>query len=343
MEQRGETNHRLALLCLVVGLGVLLWIVPVPSGDLRLGGRISPTPPVALSNPDGVVVSSPARRVTGVPIENLFQLTPGLYSGGGPEGDQAFATLARLGIRTIISVDGTPPDVALARRYGLRYVHVPIGYEGVRSDRLPQLLKAVRELPGPVLVHCHHGRHRGPAAAAVCAVGVAGWTRSQALAWLGQAGTDPAYRGLHRDVAQLPLPTVAETSALAPIFPEQVVQQGVVETMVEMDRALDRLKLAARRDWSMIDDRGRTPVEAALGLLEGYRELMRDSQIESRGGAFLGLLQQATEQASELHAHLEAAASPGGSRDGTLLEIWGRVQADCRACHQRFRDNVLPH
>ena len=58
-----------------------------------------------------------------------------LYSGAAPEGDRGFSTLQALGIRTVITVDGARPDVAIARRFGLRYVHLPFGYDGCPSPR----------------------------------------------------------------------------------------------------------------------------------------------------------------------------------------------------------------
>ena len=67
-------------------------------------------------------------------------------------------------------------------------------------DQAIRLVKAIQELPGPVFVHCHHGKHRGPAAAAVCAMTTEGWDKARAQLWLGQAGTDPRYKGLFATV-----------------------------------------------------------------------------------------------------------------------------------------------
>ena len=82
-------------------------------------------------------------------------------------------------------------------RYGIRYVHIPIGYDGVPEAQGLRLARAVHDLPGLVYIHCHHGQHRGPAAAEVvhrcldesCKV-------ETALAELRRAGTDPRYTGL---------------------------------------------------------------------------------------------------------------------------------------------------
>src|SRR5205814_1359060 len=83
-------------------------------------------------------------------LHNVFRVTGRLYSGSSPEDDAGFRSLQRLGIRTVITVDGARPDVERARRFGLRYVHLPIGYDGVPEARAYQLARAVRDLPGPV-------------------------------------------------------------------------------------------------------------------------------------------------------------------------------------------------
>src|SRR5262249_601182 len=58
-------------------------------------------------------------------LHNVFRLTERLYSGSSPEGEEGFLSLQRLGIKTIISVDGARPEVERARKLGLRYVHLP--------------------------------------------------------------------------------------------------------------------------------------------------------------------------------------------------------------------------
>src|SRR5262245_19124190 len=56
-------------------------------------------------------------------VHNAFRATERIYSGSQPEGNEAFAAIAKLGVKTIVSVDGSKPDVEAARNYGLRYVH----------------------------------------------------------------------------------------------------------------------------------------------------------------------------------------------------------------------------
>src|SRR5262249_7822843 len=97
-------------------------------------------------------------------LHNVFRVSDKLYSGSVPEGELGFRTLQALGIRTVISVDGARPDAATARRFGLRYVHLPFGYDGCPTARALEIIRAVRDLPGPIYLHCHHGKHRSPAA-----------------------------------------------------------------------------------------------------------------------------------------------------------------------------------
>ncbi len=148
------------------------------------------------SEPSAATELPRPQAVTDLALPNAFRLCPEVYSGGQPEGDAGFARLAALGVKTVISVDGARPDIATAARHGLRYVHLPHGYDGIPSDRGVQLAKALRELPGPVYIHCHHGKHRSPAAAAVACVGVGFIDNKTANAFLKQAGTNPLPRTL---------------------------------------------------------------------------------------------------------------------------------------------------
>src|SRR5688572_6774094 len=94
---------------------------------------------------------APARieKIASIHLPNPVRLHERVISGGLPEGEAAFAELKELGIKTVISVDGARPDVATAEKFGMRYVHLPHGYDGVPQVRAKELTKAVRDLPGP--------------------------------------------------------------------------------------------------------------------------------------------------------------------------------------------------
>jgi protein tyrosine phosphatase (PTP) superfamily phosphohydrolase (DUF442 family) len=122
---------------------------------LSLGCQKTPPPPAI--EPTPLSVAS---------LPNAFRVSERIYSGGNPDDERGFAALAKLGVKTAISVDGARPDVETARRFGIRYVHLPFGYDGIPKDRIAELAKCAATMQGPLYIHCHHGKHRGPAAVA---------------------------------------------------------------------------------------------------------------------------------------------------------------------------------
>src|ERR1019366_8057433 len=172
---------------------------------------------------------SPApAKVEAKGLHNVYRITDKLISGSSPVGDDGFRSLKELGIKTIISMDGARPDLDHARKYGLRYVHLPTGYDGISRPQILRLAKAVRDLQGPVYLHCLHGKHRGPAAAAAihfcldekCSV-------EEAVAQMKLAGTDPNLDQLLKDLVR---PSKQELDQIAADFPEVAAVQELNKT-----------------------------------------------------------------------------------------------------------------
>lgn len=272
----------------------------------------------------------PASPWTNSAVHAAFQLTPRLWSGAQPGNDEAFAELARSGVKVVISVDGASPDLETARRHGLRYVHVPIGYDGVSSTRLTQLVQATRESAGIVFVHCHHGRHRGPAAAAIMAMADGAWSPTQAASFLTQAGTDPSYVGLYTAVQNFALPATPPAGD-APPLAASVPPSGEVEVMVTLDGHLDRLKVqVAQRDgWESSGDSQGLRTEALL-MLEALREWGRHPDIASRTPGYRQQLAETVDAAQRLWKILENPATD----PGPALKALGTA---CSACHRQHR------
>ena len=132
------------------------------AGVVCLAGCISQNESVApaSTSEQASVTDAFPHKLTTAHLPNAVQIHQKVISGGQPEGEAGFAELARLGIKTVISVDGARPDVATAQSFGLRYVHLPHGYDGIPSERALELAKAVREFDGPIYIHCHHGKQR---------------------------------------------------------------------------------------------------------------------------------------------------------------------------------------
>jgi len=280
----------------------------------------SPEPP-----PLGPVVSD-AVKLDLPGIENVYRVTPTLYSGGAPEGDDAFAELKKLGVRTVISVDGLTPDVAAAERAGITTVHLPIGYDGIPSATAYRLAKAVQTLPGPVYLHCHHGKHRGPAAVAAVRLCLEpGFTPAQAGAWFKQAGTDPAYTGLTRLPLMLPRPTAEQLEAIPTDFPTASPVADLTKAMVTIDQHFEALKAAKARDWLGAET-------AATLLADDYREAKRMLKANARGEPFRKLMGEAEAEAKEIVNFVKA----GNYKDADAA--FAKSQALCIHCHNHYRN-----
>ena len=176
-------------------------------------------------------------------LHQVFRLSDNIISGAEPVGEVAFRRLAAMGVKTILSVDGKTPDAAIARKYGMRYVHVPIQYKGITEDQILQIAKTFRELEAPFYVHCFHGKHRGPAAAAIGSVALDGLDRDTAIAEMRQwCSTAQKYEGLYATVATADIPTAAETAAFDFDFTSSHRFTGMRDAMITLTRSWDEVK-----------------------------------------------------------------------------------------------------
>jgi protein tyrosine phosphatase (PTP) superfamily phosphohydrolase (DUF442 family) len=273
-------------------------------------------------------------------LHNVYRLTERLYSGSSPEGDAGFASLRKLGVRTVISVDGARPDVERARKHGLRYVHLPIGYDGVPEAQALRIARAVRDLPGPVYLHCHHGKHRGPAAAAVAHLCLDGRCGVEtAVEEMRRAGTDPRYTGLYAAPGQIRRPTREVLDRVPADFPEVAEVAALAQAMVAVDERWDRLQQVRAAGWKVPPDHPDIdPPHEALQLQEQYREAARLPQVEARPADFRRRLAEAEGGAAELERVLRQGREKG-TVDGAAAEAaFRRSAAGCVECHGRYRD-----
>ncbi len=267
-------------------------------------------------------------------LHNTFAVTPRVYSGSVPGSEADFAALAKLGVKTVISVDGARPDIRAAKKHGLAYVHLPFGYDGIPTNRVADLALAMKNVAGPVYVHCHHGKHRGPAAVAMMCLAGEGWTTNQAEAWLRTAGTADEYAGLYRDVRGFVSPT-AEFLASRPPLMEVAKTSSVVEAMVAIDEHSDRLKAAQKAAWKEVpglpDVR---PSQEAVLLWEQLRELGRHHDTAGRPENYRKLMAESEAGAAALRDELKRPAPDSIHADEGLK----KVGQSCTACHKKFRN-----
>ena len=130
-------------------------------------------------------------------VKNAYRLSPRIITGGQPDEETGFAELQKLGIKTIVSVTDAAPDEEAAKRYGMKYVHVPMDYEGVSPEQREQILGAATETSDPVYIHCNSGRNRGATAAALCLIGVEDKSSEEAISWMKIRGVDEEKQNLY--------------------------------------------------------------------------------------------------------------------------------------------------
>jgi len=273
-------------------------------------------------------------------IHNLYALGTNVFSGSTPEGAEGYAALAKLGVKTIISVDGAAPDAEAARKLGIRYVHLPHGYDGISTSLQWLLAKAGRELNGPIYVHCHHGKHRGPAAAAVICMADQGWSKAQAEAFLMAAGTATNYVGLYAVVREFQPPTDARLNALPANFPEKAQVSGLTDAMVGIDERWEHLKeVRAAGYLAPKEHPDIQPANETVILWEHYRESQRLPEVIAKGTDMIERFKTAEAEAKEAERLLRLFGSGGNAEIKAQLDkTFDAMAKSCSTCHKAHRD-----
>lgn len=285
------------------------------------------------------------RKLSSKQLPNAIEVPGGLISGGLPESQEAFQELKQLGVKTIISVDGVKPDVQMAQLYGMRYVHIPHGYDGISVSTLQKLTKAVSELPGPIYIHCHHGKHRSPTATAAVCIARGSMEPDQALRILELAGTNPSYKGLFHTVRTAKRIEPSELAKLPMDFPSVCEVSPLVDSMVALDGTFSKLNQCAQAGWKPASEATTPSIDLAheaVLLREHFEEMQRLEELSKYPAEFARMLKE-SEQAA---VFIESMLNPIGGElrlkpiHRKALDVnWMTIRSNCTNCHQQFRDN----
>ncbi|MEO0481761.1 MAG: hypothetical protein AAF196_20030 [Planctomycetota bacterium] len=347
----------------LVGFGLFgLGCAQVPGSDgtedfagplaLESGVAEASFEPISIPVPGPVEVSGTAYELAGsdrLPerraielegLHNVFQLSDSILSGAEPEGREAFEQLAEMGVRTILSVDGKEPEVQTAAEFGIRYVHMPIRYRGLTDEERLAIAKTFRELEAPFYVHCFHGRHRGPAAAAVGRVVRDGATREQAVAEMRQyCGTSEKYEGLYAAIAFGELPGVDETSAYDYDFAPRRRFDGLRPAMVDLARSSDVVKALARREWKPAEDHPDANARnEAAKMADLFAGLLEMQEVKDRPEDFRGWMSESQRLAAELNDALRRFEDGEAAASDEAKSLAGELRAVCTDCHVEYRN-----
>lgn len=273
-------------------------------------------------------------------LHNVYHLSDSIISGSEPHGRAAYEQLAAMGVKTILSVDGAVPDAATASELGMRYVHVPIQYKDISPDEMLRIAKTFRELEAPFYVHCFHGRHRGPAGAAVGRVVRDGLSRERAIAEMRQyCGTSSKYEGLYRVIAAGSIPGAEATAAYDYEFESAHAPEGVVGVMVVLSRAHDNVALLSERGWE--PDPEHPDIDAvneAIQLRDAYAAAMELPAVTQGERDQLAWFEESRDVSVQLVEDLKAARGGDSSAGDRAVQAFLTLKADCNSCHKAYRN-----
>lgn len=274
-------------------------------------------------------------------LQNVYRFSDRIITGSEPVDREALAQLGAWGVKTILSVDGKAPDVEGAEQLGLRYVHVPIQYKGITEDQVVQIAKAFREFEAPFYVHCFHGRHRGPAAAAIGSVALDGLNRDRAIAEMRHwCTTAKKYEGLYLTVATAEFPTAAETAAYDFDFMSAQRFSGLREAMVTLTRSWDEVKLIRKNGWEpSADHPDIDPLRSASTVLQHLEACAVMDETATYADDFRAWLTDSREGTSQIVRLLtDCRAEPSVDRSAELELAYDVVAESCLECHSVYRN-----
>jgi hypothetical protein len=192
------------------------------------------------------------------------------------------------------------------------------------------LARAVKEVDGPIFVHCHHGEHRGPAGAAIACVASGALSNDEAIHILERAGTSKDYAGLWRDVKNF---TPPPDGTKLPDLVEVAEVGSFTAAMSQVDRAFDNVKLLQTAKWQVPPDHpDLAPAQEALILQELLHETARNLT-QDRDEQFKTWLDEADSIATQLLINLKKNDFPAAD------ENFAKMNAACKQCHQKYRNN----
>ncbi len=278
-------------------------------------------------------VASPFASIDPLPgLRHVFRLTPSLYCGSEPNSDDAFRSLEQLGVRTAISVDGATPDLDRAAASGIRYVHLPIGYDGISVDRGRNLVYAVEHLEGAIYIHCHKGIHRGPAAAAFVLAALRTFDTGEAIGLMHAAGTSEMYSGLYAAVRGATSAYSPPPDGFEPELPSSAARSSMTMSMVDIEQSWERIEACHQAGWAT--PKSHPDVDCAAEcviLMEHFREARRLPEMSLRPAGFDELMKDAEDAALALSKAIQAG---GEGREAGFREM----EARCTDCHAAYRN-----
>lgn len=144
-------------------------------------------------------------------MSDRIRITEGIFVNRAPPSEEDLQRLAAEGFASVVDLRQTgesggllpPLEAAAAGRNGLRYAHIPVATDSIELESFDRVARALRAMPGPVLVHCGSGKRAGTFAIAAAAAnaGESGHAAQERIDAAGAAyGSDSMRSALRRYV-----------------------------------------------------------------------------------------------------------------------------------------------
>jgi protein tyrosine phosphatase (PTP) superfamily phosphohydrolase (DUF442 family) len=272
-------------------------------------------------------------RVADDSISGLLELEDGIYTGAAPADAAGFAALAELGVNTVVCVDSVQPDVELAAEYGLSYIHIPVDYDEINEHALLSIKRMIVERPDDVFyIHCHHGKHRGPAVAAIAWRQRSGCSSASSLRVLEMAGTSKDYPGLWSSVSNWQDSNVPEEQWPALHAVAQI--ESFAGGMAKLDRNWDRIKLLHKNNWKVpASHPDLVVVNEALQTRDLLRGCADDIPLELVGDIdFEKRINKSVALADDMYQALV------NKKSEAVEDRYKELKSSCVYCHRKYRN-----
>ncbi len=148
-----------------------------------------------------------AASIAAPSISNFDIVSEGLWRGAAPS-NQAMQKLAESGVKTIVDLRlaglGAEEEANRAKKLGIKYIHIPLGFMGPSLSKVAQFLNIVNDPANqPVFVHCRYGADRTGALVGVFRVIHDHWSFNQAYSEMRSHHFKPWLASLKRVVARV--------------------------------------------------------------------------------------------------------------------------------------------
>ena len=160
-----------------------------------------------VSHANGEKERALAASIAAPSISNFDIVSEGLWRGAAPS-NQAMQKLAESGVKTIVDLRlaglGAEEEASRAKKLGIKYIHIPLGFMGPSLSKVAQFLNIVNDPANqPVFVHCRYGADRTGALVGVFRVIHDHWSFNQAYSEMRSHHFKPWLASLKRVVARV--------------------------------------------------------------------------------------------------------------------------------------------